>query len=61
MATPGVLAYNKIGCTTDLGAELLYLTYVTGTPSGQSWPIVIKFKFKYVLKILSTDRLKWFS
>lgn len=40
MATPGVLAYNKIGCTTDLGAELLYLTYVTGTPSGQSWPIV---------------------
>lgn len=48
MATPGVLAYNKIGCTTDLGAELLYLTYVTGTPSGQSWPIVIKAEFEYI-------------
>lgn len=48
MATPGVLAYNRIGCTTDLGAELLYLTYVTGTPSGQSCPAIIESKFKYV-------------
>lgn len=48
MATPGVLAYNRIGCTTDLGAELLYLTYVTGTPSGQSCPAIIKSKFEYV-------------